>query len=145
MLADTPIAFSETMEQAKQVTEAEWRDRAKRGTAHNGTALVAIASTGQWLGTMGAYIPKEGDDPRLVGVYVTPEYRGEKSGITERLLEEIIQWASNYSQKLLLNVHERNARARRFYRKQGFVETGKIIPFNLDPQANEIEMIYIID
>jgi ribosomal protein S18 acetylase RimI-like enzyme len=41
---------------------------------------------------------------------------------------------------LLLHVHEANARARAFYRRRGFVETGVRLPYSLDETTDELEM-----
>src|SRR6478609_9133187 len=77
MLRDTPIAFGETLEHAEAQGEAVWRLRAARGTTPGQTSIVAI-DRDRWVGHMGGWIPDAASGPLLVGVYVTPTYRGER-------------------------------------------------------------------
>jgi len=42
--------------------------------------------------------------------------------------------------RLLLEVHESNARAIAYYERRGFTRTGNTVPYPLDPTANELEM-----
>ncbi len=44
------------------------------------------------------------------------------------------------AEALYLLVHEGNARARAFYRRQGFVDTGRTLPYELEPAEREVEM-----
>jgi ribosomal protein S18 acetylase RimI-like enzyme len=139
MLRDTPIAFGDTLERALEYGEAEWRTRARRGEAREQTVLVAIEGE-RWVGTMGCYVPDAATGPLLVGVYVSPDRRGEAAGVTRALLDEIERWAAERSDTLRLEVHEDNARARRFYEKLGFAYTGYRRPYELEPGGLELEM-----
>ena len=141
MLRDTPIAFAETYAQAIEVPESEWISRAERGMSDTGTALVAIAEDGTWLGTMGAYIPEGISVPLLVGVYVRPEFRGTSFGIADALLGAVTAWAQQRSPWFMLHVHEDNARALAYYERHGFMLTGDSTAYNLDPSKQELEMI----
>jgi hypothetical protein len=78
MLADTPIAYGETLAEALALDEAEWRFRARRAASPESTSIVAIDdATGRWVGNMSGYVNHEGDpNPMLVGVYVHPDFRG---------------------------------------------------------------------
>ncbi|MGV8913113.1 MAG: GNAT family N-acetyltransferase [Rhodoglobus sp.] len=140
MLADTPIGFAERLESARSNTEAEWRLRAARGQNPLGTAIAAITTDGGWVGTMGGYIPDARTGPLLVGVYVTPDFRGWKAGVTDALLTAVEDWARTYGTTVTLHVHEANSRARRAYEKRGFTATGHSGPYYLDPTAQELEM-----
>ena len=141
MLADTPIAFGETLEHALTVGQAEWRMRGKRGTADGGTVMAAITDDGRWIGTMGAYTPVGTTVPMLVGVYVTPEYRGELAGVTSALLDRVEEWARARADRMTLHVHEDNVRAHAYYAKKGYRDNGVTIPYALDPSRREIEMV----
>ncbi|WP_235934608.1 GNAT family N-acetyltransferase [Paramicrobacterium chengjingii] len=141
MLRDTPIGYGETLDNAHGKGEAEWRVRAKRGTAEHGIALVAIDSSGRWVGTMGGFVPEHETTPILVGVYVAPRCRGRQAGVTDALLDSIEEWARTESNLLMLHVHEDNARARNAYERRGFVQTGHTEPYSLDVSKNELEMI----
>lgn len=144
MLADTPIAFGETLEHALTVGQAEWRMRGKRGTADGGTVMVAITGDGRWVGTMGAYTPAGTTVPMLVGVYVTPEFRGESAGVTSALLSAVEEWARERTDRMTLHVHEDNVRAHAYYLKKGFSDNGVTIPYALDPTRREIEMVKLL-
>lgn len=140
MLADEPMAFAESLRDALQLNEQDWRLRGARGQAESGTALVAVAEDGRWVGTMGCFIPEGARDPLLVGVYVTPEFRGGAYGVAGALLEAIKAWAGARASVLRLDVHEDNPRAQRFYLHNGFSFTGGKRPYNLDPSQTELEM-----
>jgi GNAT superfamily N-acetyltransferase len=94
---------------------------------------------------MGAYVPSFSDGPLLVGVYVTPDHRGDEHGITDALLAAVEDWARDHGGRLTLHVHEDNARARGAYVKRGFVPTGRLIPYILDPTQRELEMSKRLD
>jgi len=142
MLADTPIAFGETLEAAQRVTEAGWRERGRRGANPHSTALVAIdLDTGAWAGIMGGYVDDAvGSKPLLVGVYVSPAYRGKNSHVTDLLLAGVEEWARGEGDELLLHVHESNPRAIAAYERRGFHATGVTVPYVLDPSTRELEM-----
>jgi GNAT superfamily N-acetyltransferase len=140
MLADTPIAFGETLQDALGHAESEWRMRGARGTAEHGIALVAIDSTGRWVATMAGFVPDQAG-PTLVGVYVSPGHRGREAGVFDLLLDAIEDWARTKGDVLTLQVHEDNARARAAYLRRGFTETGRRAPYPLDTAAMQIEMV----
>ncbi|MCU1570474.1 MAG: hypothetical protein JWR33_1215 [Naasia sp.] len=140
MLADTPLAYLETLDTAREHPDDFWRARAGGGWREDGINLVAIAGDGRWLGTMACRMFDGGVEPYLVGVYVAPGARGSAAGVTDALLSAIEEWASTKASGLLLDVHEDNAAARRAYAKRGFVETGRTIPYPLDPRSRELQM-----
>lgn len=146
MLADTPSAYLETLESAAGRDESEWRFRARRGSegAEN-LALAAVdpASPQRWVGYLACFVDAPGL-AHLVSVYVAPARRG--TGLAERLVGEVRRWArdSGGVRRLHLFVHEDNARARAFYRRLGFSETGATMPYELDPTRAEIEMALLL-
>jgi ribosomal protein S18 acetylase RimI-like enzyme len=91
------------------------RDRSEYLVADDGQSLCGVA-----------YAAAEGEDARVVTLfqlYVHPDLQGR--GIGGMLLEEI-EDSFFESQKLRLEVEERNARAIAFYRSQGFAEVGRL-------------------
>ena len=141
MLGDTPMAFLETAADARSVPEAMWRSRADRGQGP-GTVLAAIDESGRWLGTMAGYLERRSrPQPYLASVYVTPDARGRRSGVSDLLLAGILDWAAENGGTLGLLVHEDNARAIRFYVQRGFHETGHRTPYPLDRSRDEIELL----
>ena len=139
MLADTPLAYLETLETAQTHDEAEWRNRAARGAAPHNCRFAAVDASGRWAGTMGGIVSRDGE-PTLVGVYVAPDVRGAAAGVTDALLAAVEDWARTEGDHLLLYVHEDNARARAAYEHRGFSYTGQTEPYPLDPSALELGM-----
>lgn len=140
MLADTPTAYLETVDDAQARTEGEWRFRARRGsTGSDNLGLAAQDQDGRWVGYLACFV----DGVRrghVVSVYVTPAHRG--SGAAEQLMDAVVAWARDEAglDRLHLYVHEHNPRAAAFYRRYGFTETGATMPYDLDPTTREIEM-----
>lgn len=143
MLAEIPLAFGETLGVAERRGEVAWRHRASSGPTGTSIRLVAIdTASGEWAGTMGGFLsPDDGNRAVLVGVYVSPGYRGTESGVTDSLLAGIEEWAHRFGDTLLLHVHEENARARAAYAKRGFTLTGVTLPYVLDTTSLEVEMV----
>ena len=140
MLADTPIAYAETLEQAEGHGEDVWRLRGARGATQGQTSVVAI-DRGRWVGHMGGYIPDAASGPLLVAVYVAPSHRGDRAGVSRRLLDAVEAWALEFGDTLRLEVHEQNPRAIAFYEKVGFTLTGRTREYELAPGGLELEMI----
>jgi GNAT superfamily N-acetyltransferase len=146
MLRDTPIAFMETVEAAEANSEAVWRMRANRGSTPDSVQLVAVDAGGRWVGTMSGIVDRfQVGGPLLVGVFVSPSFRGREAGVTDALLDAVEEWARAHGSTLTLHVHEDNDRAIAFYRRRGYGLTGRTIPYNLDPTKNELEMRRTVD
>ncbi|WP_241702126.1 GNAT family N-acetyltransferase [Leifsonia shinshuensis] len=139
MLEDTPIAFLETLEAAHAHPEEHWRRRAANGSSTS-RLFCAVTDDGRWLGTMGGFHATGSPDPHLVGVYVTPSRRGPAHGVADALLDAVVGWARLRSGRLLLEVHEHNLPAIRYYERHGFTFTGRTQPYPLDRTALELEM-----
>lgn len=137
-LADTPIGFLETLEQAQQSGDEVWQARAARG-ADGGDAFQVLADAGDRLvGTCVCFL-REGA-AWLAAVYLAPEARGR--GLLGELVERCADWARQQgAPELALEVHEDNARARTAYARLGFVETGATRPYAPDPSRLELEMV----
>ncbi|MGJ4843939.1 GNAT family N-acetyltransferase [Leifsonia sp. Le1] len=139
MLEDTPIAFLETLDHARSHPDEHWRNRAANPTTTS-RLFAAVADDGRWLGTMGGFHATGAPAPHLVGVYITPEFRGRVHGMADALLDAVIAWARPRGSRLLLQVHEANTPAQRFYARRGFALTGSTVPYPLDPSTRELEM-----
>jgi len=141
-LQDTPMAFGQTYEHALAWSEAEWRSYAGRGEEKHRLFVVAVdEASGEFVGVMGGAMDHGGGAPFLVGVFVSPRYRGTRRGVSDALLEAIEDWARGFADRLQLDVHEDNARARRYYASRGFVETGQTMPYPLDRSRLELNMV----
>ncbi|MGO1770775.1 MAG: GNAT family N-acetyltransferase [Microbacterium sp.] len=139
MLADTPLAYGETLEDARGLSDEDWRARADALERPGSIALVAVDDDGRWVGMMrGEVVAPHG--PMLVGVFVDPSARGRDAGVADALLDGIIAWAGGEGRTLALEVHVDNERAIRFYERRGFAPTGRMLPYELPPFGQELEM-----
>jgi GNAT superfamily N-acetyltransferase len=142
MLADTPLAYVESLATAQDHDEAEWRFRARRAAAP-GSIGVAAAERGspRFVAVMHGATFRDDGRPLLVGVYVAPGYRGRAHGVADALLDRVEAWARAEGHlELYLQVHESNDRAIGFYRRRGYVFTGETEPYPLDESQTELEM-----
>ena len=140
MLADTPIAYLERVEDARRHPPAYWADRVRRYAGGvDRTLYVAEAADGTWVGQAGGYLDLQGL-AYLVSVYVRPAQRGH--GLVERLTAPVLDWArARGSTEIRLEVAEENGRAVAAYRRLGFAPTGRSQPHPLYPRDSvEIEM-----
>jgi len=144
MLADTPEAFGETLTNARGWDEQEWRMRSARGEASDQILLAAIDEpSGRWIGSMGGLVARGPDvtGALLVGVYVSPAFRGRELGVASAMLAEVESWAAAVDSRLKLHVHENNPRALAFYQRCGFELSGRVQPYALDRSQRELEMV----
>ncbi|WP_308470954.1 GNAT family N-acetyltransferase [Clavibacter michiganensis] len=143
MLEDTPLAYLETLETARGLTDAQWRARAERPSQQGSTAYAAVdRGTGRWLGAMNAFVTTDRAVVMLVSVYITPDARGRAAGVADLLLDAVVAWARERpgASALRLEVHEDNPRARAFYERRGFRLTGRSVPYDLDRAQRDLEM-----
>lgn len=158
-LADpaAPVAFLETTEQANAHPDSFWQERTAGASSGIGARqFVAEGPDGTWAGTVVVLTEQPGNvdffgldieaaQGHVVGVFVRPEFRG--IGLTERLFESALEWAWSLEEPQLervrLYVHNQNERAEGFYRKFGFVRTGKTAPGPAGmPDTHEVEMVF---
>ncbi len=118
-LADTPDAYGSTYEESLQRSAYQWKRMAKTFNyfvAERQGDLLGMASGGThdlFPGTAWLY-----------GMYVTPGERG--TSMAAALVRSVASWAleAGYAE-LFLHVGAHVARARSFYQREGFVETGE--------------------
>lgn len=150
------VAFLETLEQGEARTDEFWQERAAGGASGRRVRqFVAEASDGEWVGSVSVLVEEAGTtdifdgaieqaQAHLVGVFVRPAQRG--TGLTEALFAAALEWAWGLEEPVLarvrLFVHEENARAGAFYRRFGFVPSGKVVPMPTDPSAKELEYVF---
>lgn len=139
-LADSPSAFGETLESAKQSDETEWR-RLARGAvdSRNFVALRDECFVG-----MTALFVDGVQRGQLVAVWVAPEGRGH--GIGAALIKDAVDFArSIHLTSVYLWVNCDNEPARMLYEKLGFRATGVEQPLPSDPEHyREMEMIFTL-
>lgn len=149
-LQDAPTAFVERYEISVEQPDQFWQDRVERG-ARSDTAATFVARTsagdGGLVGKATCFIEDDITDhvsAHLVGVYVTPAWRG-RPDVAQRLLETAIDWAlqTKRADNVRLFVTDTNERAAAFYRRIGFAPTGHTIPYPNDPSLTEHELRYV--
>ncbi len=133
-LADTPEAFGSTYEMVAAWSEERWREAARTWNFHlalEGSRAVGLAS--------GGLNPEHPGTHWLYGMYVTAEHRGQ--GVAGQLVEAVVEWARGEgADSLYLHVTDAVPRARAFYLKMGFVETGESFAMDRDPSLTLITM-----
>jgi GNAT superfamily N-acetyltransferase len=133
-LLDTPEAFGSTYEESVRRTRRQWRTMARDFNyfvAHDDGTFLGMAS--------GGYHDDVPDTAWLYGMYVTPEARGTR--VASELVDAVASWARGRGYNALyLHVSADVARARRFYQRVGFVETGEQHAMSRDPALTLVTM-----
>ncbi len=97
-----------------QAPEQQWRE-----AISTRRVLLAVDEHGRDVAMVGIV----GDpDPELISMWVAPEAR--RTGLAERLIEQVAGWASSSGHDTFLMVRDDNERAVRAYAKAGFVDLG---------------------
>ncbi|GIE90416.1 GNAT family N-acetyltransferase [Actinoplanes regularis] len=141
MLADSPLAFLETLAQAAARSHEGYRQRL--GLAAEGPELaqfVADPGDGPLLGHAGGTVaPDEPLATVVFSVYLTPACRGGK--MLASLIEAVADWSTAAGRhELMLEVVAGNGRAVRAYEKLGFEDTGVRLPHPTVPVLTELRM-----
>ena len=138
MVADTPVAYGETLDEARAHPDEHWIGRASsQASGGDRLRLLAFAESGELIGTAGGYA--EDGVTWVVGVYIAPGHRG--AGLLGELVDRVAAWSTeNGRARLVLEVARENPRAVAAYRKLGFTETGVVRPHELYPGITEVEM-----
>jgi len=128
MLADSPLAFLERVDEAAARSHTEVQARtAERAVSAEVAAFIAELD-GRVVGHAGGWAPPGSAGMTVVfAVYVTPAARG--TGVVGRLVEAVAQWSREGGRPTLgLEVIVGNHRAIRAYERLGFTDTGQRAP-----------------
>jgi predicted GNAT family acetyltransferase len=143
MLADSPLAFLETLAQAASRSHNDYRRRI--GSASAGSQLAQfVADPVQPLDRLiahagGTVLPEEPACTVVFAVYVTPAARGR--GVLGELVDAVAEWSLAAGRKeLMLEVVVGNDRAVRAYERLGFEDTGVRVPHPVTPVMTELQM-----
>lgn len=130
-LTDTPWAFDAHLADEVEFDEDRWRSWIDRDALFLGRLdgePVAIAG-----GT------PDSDDVELISVWARPNLRGTGAG--EAVVLAVIDWArGRRAGRITAWAVETNDRALRFYRRLGFVPTGRDDVHPHDPALRELEL-----
>ncbi|OJF10018.1 GNAT family N-acetyltransferase [Couchioplanes caeruleus] len=150
MLADSPLAFLETLAQAAARPHADYRRRIvqassgvqlaqfvadpaprRGGSTRPGDRLIGHAG--------GTVLPEDPAATVVFAVYVTPTHRGR--GVLASLVEAVAEWSLSAGRReLMLEVVIGNDRAVRAYERLGFEDTGVRVPHPVVPGLRELQM-----
>jgi ribosomal protein S18 acetylase RimI-like enzyme len=145
-LKDAPLAFVEQYDEALAQPPGFWQARVARGATGTEAATFVAVGGGRFVGKATGLREDAPGGPatQVVGVYVTPAWRGRRPGVATALLERVIRWAREEAgtDPVRLVVMETNAPAFAFYRRLGFVPTGRTMAYPPDPAYLEHELEY---
>ena len=121
-LREAPGAFAETTDEARAMSEEEWRASLAREDA---VAFLASDGRTDFGCVMGSPYDGVVCAAGLFGMWVAPEARGKGAG--GLLVRALIDWAvAGGYERILLDVGDDNAAAIGLYRSVGFVPTGDV-------------------
>ena len=138
-LADSPDAFSTTLESAKDRSLESWSEQADNAATGRDRAVFLAFIEDQPVGIAALY--RDAEDQALgdvVQVWVAPAHRGR--GVSGELLDALLSWARDSGfERLSAWVNGENRRAARFFEKHGFEMTGRTEPFR--PGAAQVSRL----
>ena len=130
-LLDAPESFYSTYQESVGLTEDDWRSRL--ASTDRVTLLAELDERPAGM-VSGAPTSEDERDPRaalMLAMWVEPESRGH--GVANALTGALLDWSREQGyQRLLLWVYDAAPRAAAFYRRAGFVPTGRVEVFH-DP------------
>ena len=140
MLADSPLAFLETLAQAAARPHEDYRRRIIQASTGRQLAQFVADPGGRLIGHAGGTVlPEEPGVTVVFAVYITPARRG--SGVLADLVEAVAEWSRTVGRaELMLEVVVGNDRAVRAYEPLGFVDTGLRVPHPVIPALTELQM-----
>jgi predicted GNAT family acetyltransferase len=140
MLADSPLAFLETLAQAAARPHEDYRRRITQAAHGIHLAQFVADPGGRLIGHAGGTAMADEPDVTIVfAVYITPAHRG--SGVLDDLVETVARWSIEAGRpELMLEVVVGNDRAVRAYERLGFEDTGVRVPHPVLPALTELQM-----
>ena len=140
MLADSPLAFLETLAQAAARPHADYQRRIGQATTGNQLAQFVADPGGRLIGHAGGTVlPGEPESTVIFAVYITPASRG--GSVLGELVDAVAEWSIAAGRdELMLEVVVGNDRAVRAYERLGFEDTGVRVPHPVTPILTELQM-----
>lgn len=131
-LLDSPDAFLRSHAEESAYGEEVWRSRLGDDTA-SFLAEVDGKPAGRVSGIPSGPDERDPEAAMMVGMWVDPAARGR--GVAGALTDALVEWARDAGyRRLVLWVYDAEGRAGSFYRKAGFVPTGRTDTFESDPR-----------
>ena len=150
MLADSPLAFLETLAQAAARPHADFRRRVVQASSGGqlaqfvadpaGDPAARRGAGGRLIGHAGGTVlPEEPAATVVFAVYITPAHRGR--GVLAALVDAVAEWSLAAGRReLMLEVLVGNAGALRADKRLGFEDTGLRAPRPVVPGLRELQM-----
>jgi predicted GNAT family acetyltransferase len=140
MLADSPLAFLETLADAAARPHAEYAARVAGHARGDRAAQFVAERAGRFVGHAGGHaLPDQPGVTVIFAVYLTPAYRG--SGLLAGLVDAVAAWSLAAGRpELMLEVLVGNDRALRAYQRLGFTDTGVRVAHPTIPALTELQM-----
>jgi RimJ/RimL family protein N-acetyltransferase len=140
MLADSPLAFLETLAQAAARPHEDYRRRIIQASTGRALAQFVADPGGRLIGHAGGTVlPEEPAVTVVFAVYITPARRG--TGVLAPLVDAVADWSRAMGRaELMLEVVVGNDRAVRAYERLGFTDTGVRVPHPVIPGLTELQM-----
>ena len=140
MLADSPLAFLETLAQAAARSHEDYRRRIVQASAGPNLAQFVADPGGRLIGHAGGTVlPEDPGTTVVFAIYITPARRG--TGVLEDLVQAVADWSRSVGRaELMLEVVVGNDRAVRAYERLGFTDTGIRVPHPVMPALTELQM-----
>lgn len=140
MLADSPLAFLETVAEAAARPHEDFRAQIANNVRSGHASQFVAESDGVFVGHAGGIVLGGTPDVTVIfAVYVTPRWRG--TGLVGDLIEAVAAWSRAAGRsRLMLEVVTGNDRAVRAYEKLGFRDTGARVKHPTIPGLTELQM-----
>jgi GNAT superfamily N-acetyltransferase len=136
-LADTPQAFAETLKEAQQLSDDEWKERV--APSKERASFVEEADDRSLIGMAFGFFDASEEVVYLGGMFVDPARRG--AGVGRRLVEAVESWARERgTQRIELEVNPEMTPALRLYENCGYQPTGNMRQLPSHPSSTAIEM-----
>ncbi len=140
MLQESHSAFGSTHAEAAGYDEQLWRQR----LADNVVLLARVGHAPAGSAVSSDYGTTDPGDCALYGMWVDPDHR--RAGVATALVEAVVARArAAGKRRVVLHVVADNSAASELYEREGFVATGKSVPYPHDNQLVEVQMARVLD
>ena len=140
MLQESPSAFDSTHDEAASFDEQLWKQR----LTENAVLLARVGRTPAGSAMYSEYGVTDPGDCSLFGMWVDPAFR--RKGVGRALVDAVVAQArAAGKRRVVLHVVADNTAARALYEREGFVATGRSVPYPHDDHLVDIEMGLVLE
>ncbi|MEM8954227.1 MAG: GNAT family N-acetyltransferase [Verrucomicrobiota bacterium] len=143
-LKESPDAYGSTYESAMQRDQRSWEDQLWSTTSGGDRNTQFAFKAEQCIGIAALYREPSASSGDIIMMWVDPRHRGSFAAFS--LVEGLLSWARDSGfVAVSLNVTDTNARAIRFYKNQGFRDTGEKVAIDVRRNLSGIRMTLELD